>query len=96
MLQSQVLLVYYFCTLDGLHGFHIHEFGNLSRGCVTAGPHYNPHGLTHGGPSSTIRHVGDLGNITSVNGKAHLDLIDQQIVLSGPYSVIGRSFVVHA
>ena len=27
---------------NSLHGFHIHSFGNLSQGCVTAGPHYNP------------------------------------------------------
>ena len=24
------------------HGFHIHYWGNLSNGCITAGPHYNP------------------------------------------------------
>ncbi|ROT75128.1 copper/zinc superoxide dismutase isoform 1 [Penaeus vannamei] len=27
----------------GLHGFHIHEFGDLSDGCRTIGSHYNPH-----------------------------------------------------
>ena len=35
----------------GLHGFHIHQFGNLTEGCKTAGPHYNPFNVDHGGPT---------------------------------------------
>ncbi len=82
----------------GLHGFHIHEWGNLTNGCMTAGPHYNPHGKTHAGPNNEIRHVGDLGNIQAgEDGKATYDIEDHLINIYGSVgNVIGRSVVVHA
>ena len=82
----------------GLHGFHIHEWGNLTNGCVTAGPHYNPHGKTHSGPSEEVRHVGDLGNIeANAEGRAVFDIEDHLINIYGDIgNVVGRSVVVHA
>merc|ERR1712147_33626 len=81
----------------GLHGFHIHQFGNLTEGCKTAGPHYNPFGKTHAGPDDEERHVGDMGNVTSVDdGTGKYEREDQLITLFGDYSVLGRSCVLHA
>jgi hypothetical protein len=31
---------------DGLHGFHVHQFGNLSDSCKGAGAHFNPTGVS--------------------------------------------------
>ncbi|CAO3619543.1 unnamed protein product [Cunninghamella blakesleeana] len=81
----------------GLHGFHIHEFGDLTNGCTSTGAHYNPRNVTHGGPTDKIRHVGDLGNIES-NGPdeaSTLDITSSYIHLSGHHSVIGRAILVH-
>jgi len=38
-----------------LHGFHVHQNGNLDNQCSAAGGHYNPHGMTHGGPNDVVR-----------------------------------------
>ncbi|AES88525.2 Superoxide dismutase [Cu-Zn] [Medicago truncatula] len=80
----------------GLHGFHLHEYGDTTNGCISTGPHFNPNQLTHGAPEDEIRHAGDLGNIIAdANGVAEATIVDNQIPLTGPNSVVGRALVVH-
>ncbi|KAJ7761533.1 superoxide dismutase [Mycena maculata] len=86
-------------NLDPLasRGFHVHQFGDLSEGCGSAGPHFNPFGKNHGSPSDSERHVGDLGNIQSDStGSASFTFEDPLISLNGPLSIIGRAVVLHA
>ena len=90
----------------GKHAFHIHEYGNLMKGCASLGAHYNPFGKTHGGrvyadskgnvQINYNRHVGDLGNvITNKKGETIVNFIDPLVRLRGETSVIGRSIVIH-
>lgn len=80
------------------HGFHIHEYGDMSDNCESMCAHFNPYGKTHGGPNDSSRHVGDLGNIvTDMNGNARYKFTDHAIKLRGTKSnVIGRGLVIHA
>ncbi len=81
----------------GTHGFHIHQFGDCSASNgKSAGGHFNPEGSEHGGPSSEIRHVGDLGNISAdTAGSASFDFLDERIALSGKRSILSRGVIIH-
>lgn len=83
---------------DGLHGFHVHQFGDNTNGCTSAGPHFNPDGCAHGGPMDPLgaRHVGDLGNVEALGGVANVAINDPRISLVGEKSILGRTMVVHA
>ncbi len=82
----------------GQHGFHIHEYGDLSAPDGTsAGGHYNPLDHPHSSPEMDMRHTGDLGNITAgEDGIARIDLIDPHGSISGKTGILGRAVVIHA
>lgn len=81
-----------------IHGFHVHEYGDLSKGCESMCNHFNPFGQIHGSREDEQRHVGDLGNIIAdSNGIANYNFIDYIIKLRGDIAnIIGRGLIVHA
>ena len=81
----------------GLHGFHVHESGDLTSQCESMCAHFNPFKKTHGCPGMKNRHVGDLGNLkTDINGCADYKMIDDKIKLRGKANIIGRGLIIHA
>ena len=84
---------------DTIHAIHVHEYGNISGGCHTAGGHYNPEHCTHGSyiiPNKP-RHAGDLINNIKANenGKVRLEFFDEKANLLGKDNIIGRTIVIH-
>lgn len=85
-----------------LKGLHIHAYGILNATydvqakCASTGPHYNPYNTTHGSAISPVRHDGDLGNVP-VNADGSIQYVYQVagLELFGPFSIIGRSVVLH-
>lgn len=81
-----------------IHGFHVHESGDLTLGCDSMCAHFNPYNQTHGGRDDTIRHVGDLGNLEADSeGKVNIQFTDHMIKLRGmEANIIGRGLIIHA
>ncbi len=82
---------------DGEHGFHIHEYGDLTDGCDSACSHFNPFNTTHGGLDSKVRHEGDLGNIVARGGRAKGKMLAKKLSLNPSQitSILGRMIIVH-
>jgi len=83
---------------NGLHGFHVHESGDLTNQCESLCAHFNPYKKTHGCPGMKERHVGDLGNlVTNDKGEAKYRMFDNVIKLRGnKANILGRGLIVHA
>ena len=83
---------------NSLHGFHVHEAGDLSDKCTSMCAHFNPYGKKHGCPGMKERHVGDLGNLkTNSKGEVFTTFYDDCIKLTGTKcNIIGRGLIIHA
>jgi Cu/Zn superoxide dismutase len=97
-------------TLRGLqqrfNGYHVHEYpvGPPSLGfpdkCGEAftGGHWNPTAISNPGRTSDQFEIGDLsGKFGGLSGLDEIsaDYTDPNVPLFGPFSVIGRSIVIH-
>ena len=92
-----------------LCGFHIHQnptthADDLKRTCASCGGHFNPLNQTHGSVLNHDphrRHAGDLINnvLCDEHGKVDVVFRDDLAILiptdNKPYSVFGKSLVVH-
>ena len=83
---------------NALHGFHVHESGDLTNHCESMCAHFNPYGKNHGCPGAKERHVVDLGNLeTDIHGSAKYRITDDFIKLRGSKAnIIGRGLIIHA
>jgi Cu-Zn family superoxide dismutase len=90
----------------GKHGFHIHEFGDISDSAkaMSTGGHYDPDGTHHHAlvdadrPVAMSHHAGDMGNLLADSaGKAHLEMTLPGVSLMGPANpIVGRAVIIHA
>jgi len=82
------------------HGFHVHVDGDITdpQGMNT-GSHFDPFDQPHACPPTSLRHVGDFGNLKAdENGTAIYTDVNKLVSLSpvSRASVIGRGIIVHA
>jgi len=95
---SKVLVVFdlYGLPKNKVMGTHIHEFGDLSEGCKSLGPHLNPGNNVHG------YHAGDMifNTYSDSKGEFKYSYFDPRInlfpELDISHSIVGRSVVIHA
>lgn len=89
----------------GEHGWHLHEVGDCDGSTTepfsSAGGHWNPTDMEHGGPDAASHHVGDFGNFAATaDGKAEATITTMDFSLGdGPNSVFdedGTAIIIHA
>ena len=82
----------------GVHGFHIHEFGDCGDNGNAAGGHFNPTAMAHGAPDAPPHHAGDFGNVTAGgNSEVHTRFTTRSVTVApGSSSAAGHAIILHA
>lgn len=78
------------------HAIHIHEYGDMSEGCKSLGPHFNPTNKKHFHTGKG--HSGDLiNNFTTDSDGCFTYIFNTRDISLYPnkLSVLGRSIVIH-
>ena len=84
---------------NSYHGFHIHQYGDLTASDGTAtGGHYNPEDHEHGAPGMGHHHAGDFGNVQSdAQGNGRKEMTVEFISINGDHNpILGRGIILHA
>ena len=81
----------------GVHAFHVHVYGDCTAANATsAGTHFNFAGSALNPPADIDRITGNLGELQADEaGSATLSVNIPMANLQGPYSIIGRSVIIH-
>lgn len=78
------------------HGFHVHQYGDITGGCESTGGHYDPDGTMHAGHSGAHKPMGDLQALTADGrGMTFMKESDNKLTLFGAKSILGRGIVLH-
>ena len=87
-------------TAPGLHGVHIHEYGDCSSpDGKSAGGHWNPTNTAHGKWGEGEFHLGDIGNImVAEDGTGSIELTTDlwELGTGSILDVVGKGIIVHA
>jgi Cu-Zn family superoxide dismutase len=80
---------------NGTHGYHIHEFGRCDKpDYKSAGGHFNPGKHSHGGPSASLKHMGDLGNLVANDkGVAEKEILMRD--LKDVNAIKNKAIIIH-
>jgi len=97
--KSLVTIFLFGFVSNQMHAIHVHEYGDISGGCMSAGGHYNPHNTMHGSYlMQGERHAGDMiNNIQPYKNKngvyqVALQYFDSEL---SPREVVGRTIMIH-
>lgn len=87
--------------VDGLppgeHAYHLHVYGDCSSAdAKSAGTHFDLQGSSLDPPADIDRITGDLGVLVADDtGHAHAESTVKHVSMQGPFTILGRSVVVH-